>query len=212
MDYGISSRDYLNRAVLRLSEKSPESLFYAAFELRCGVEQRMRTYLTAWKHVSKSKKKGWQIAKLSRNIEQVFKDGDKYVELQIGDETDSDEFLSYFYTPVSKQLKERTEKLGKYLHSITTRDTKHSNWHESLREEVALGCSELAIANLGRLLGPPILEKSTNNFELSVEVLSESENERLNQALNCIGRKLGIQVRIYDEIPLHLLNPKPESQ
>jgi hypothetical protein len=54
MGYGIHSRSYLKRARQRLDEGYPESLFYAAFELRCGVESRMKEYLDAQDHISES--------------------------------------------------------------------------------------------------------------------------------------------------------------
>jgi hypothetical protein len=47
MPYGIHARDYLTRARLRLDEQSPAGLFYAAFELRCGIESRLRQYIEA---------------------------------------------------------------------------------------------------------------------------------------------------------------------
>jgi hypothetical protein len=46
-DYGISSRDYLARARGELVSGRPERLFYAAFELRAGIEQRLHEYLEA---------------------------------------------------------------------------------------------------------------------------------------------------------------------
>ena len=46
--YKITSRDYLSRARICLDEGSNRFLFYAAFELRCGIEARMREYLEVW--------------------------------------------------------------------------------------------------------------------------------------------------------------------
>ncbi len=71
MDYKISSRDYLKRAKKRLDEGSLESLFYASFELRCGVEARMQEYLAAQKDVSKKKKHGWKIPKSAKSLENI---------------------------------------------------------------------------------------------------------------------------------------------
>jgi hypothetical protein len=79
MSYGISSRDYLQRAMTRIAEGSSEVLFYAAFELRCGIEARMQEYLHAWDHVSKKKRNGWRIAELGRNIERAFRARDTFV-------------------------------------------------------------------------------------------------------------------------------------
>ncbi len=56
-DYLVNSRNYLLRARKRLDEKTPASLFYAAFELRCGVESRMQEYLDAQDHISQRRKR-----------------------------------------------------------------------------------------------------------------------------------------------------------
>ena len=77
MSYGVSSRSYFRRAEKLLGDSTPESLFYAAFELRCGIEARMQQYLEAQKQISAKKRNGWQIAKLAKNIERIFRTGDK---------------------------------------------------------------------------------------------------------------------------------------
>ena len=56
MDYRIHSRDYLQRARKRLDSGTPDALFHAAFELRCGIEARMQQYLEAQEHISESLK------------------------------------------------------------------------------------------------------------------------------------------------------------
>ena len=60
ISYGMTARHYLERARARLDENTSEGLFCAAFELRCGVESRMREYLRAQEAVSEGKKNGWQ--------------------------------------------------------------------------------------------------------------------------------------------------------
>ncbi len=53
MKYGTHSRGYLARARQRLDEGSFESLFYAAFELRCGIEARLQQYEEALVNITK---------------------------------------------------------------------------------------------------------------------------------------------------------------
>ncbi|MGI2856448.1 hypothetical protein ACRTDR_20040 [Shewanella algae] len=55
MSYGVSSKDYLSRAKELIAEDRIESLFYAAFEIRCGIEARMNEYLEVQKHISNKK-------------------------------------------------------------------------------------------------------------------------------------------------------------
>jgi len=45
MNYKIGTRDFLFRARMRLDENNPESLLYAALELRLGIEARLQTYM-----------------------------------------------------------------------------------------------------------------------------------------------------------------------
>jgi hypothetical protein len=57
--------------------------FYAAFELRCGIEARMRQYLRAREDVSDKKAKGWQLNRLARDIEAAFRTGNKFIRMGI---------------------------------------------------------------------------------------------------------------------------------
>ncbi len=70
--YEISSRDYLRRARECVREDSVSSLFYAALEVRSGIEARMQEYLEVWDHIAKKKKRGWRIVDLGRNVENSF--------------------------------------------------------------------------------------------------------------------------------------------
>ena len=61
MGYGVHSESYLERARKRLDEGTLEGLFYAALELRCGVEARLHQYLEAYKRIALKKKRKWRI-------------------------------------------------------------------------------------------------------------------------------------------------------
>src|SRR2546423_632457 len=117
MDYGIGSRDYLSRAKSRLAEGGKESLFYAAFELRCGIEARLQAYLHASEQISEKKKRGWRVADLARNLEKAFKLGDRIVRCAVHDK-DSMLLICFYFTPVTSQLKKAAEKLGNHLHCM----------------------------------------------------------------------------------------------
>jgi hypothetical protein len=85
--YDVTSRGYLERADVRLAEGTAQALFYAALELRSGIAARMQQYLQARDEVSKRKKQGWRVANLAKDIEQVFRTGDKVVEFSINEES-----------------------------------------------------------------------------------------------------------------------------
>jgi hypothetical protein len=116
MTYGITSRDYLARAKRCLANNDHESLFYAAFELRCGVEARMQDYLDVQEHISKKKRQVWQVAKLARNIEDVFRLGEKGAVLRVRDRATRRLLFEARYTPVKRSLRDMAEKLGNELH------------------------------------------------------------------------------------------------
>ena len=132
--YNISARDYLSRALVLLETTEPHSLFYAAFELRCGIEARMKEYLAEWEHISKKNKNGWAISKLHRDLEKEFKLGDKVVRWAVHDKS-SDVLTAVFYhTPVTNKLKCEGEKLGNFLHSAKIFRGSQDDWWGEFRK------------------------------------------------------------------------------
>ena len=77
MIYSVTSHAYLERMKARMNEGTDEALFYAALELRCGVEARMREYVEAIDGIPESEKKQWHVAKLGRSLETAYRTGDK---------------------------------------------------------------------------------------------------------------------------------------
>ena len=143
MDYGISSRDYLDRAKDCLANDEPRALFYAAFEIRCGVEARMQEYLEVQRHISKKKRQGWQVAKLARNIEDAFRLGEKDAVIRVRDPESSEVLFEARYTPVRKSLQNKAEKLGNFLHSVKKHLPSDSPFWGELRKELEIAVAEL---------------------------------------------------------------------
>ena len=169
MDYEISSRDYLQRARLRLDEGTLDSLFYAALELRSGIEARMSTYLEGQKFVSKKLKKGWQIAKLAKGLEKAFQNNEKIVRMRFFKPEGTSPIYTLFYTPITPKLKKQGEKLGNYLHSMKKfKKSSDPSW-EKLRLELESIFTELKKVNYGTLLGPPMMHKRTQRIEFKGE-------------------------------------------
>lgn len=114
--YGTHARDYLARARTRLDESVPEALFYAALELRCGIESRLQQYLDAQRGNKKRMKQGWQIAKLAKNLERYFKAGDKVIWIVMR-ERKGPPFYVLMYTPVTRDLQNLGERIGGFMHA-----------------------------------------------------------------------------------------------
>jgi hypothetical protein len=170
LSYGNSARHYLTRARQRLRESKPESLFYAAFELRCGIESRMEEYLAAWEHISESKKRGWQIANIARDVEQTFKTGNDVVRCSMLDRVSRRPMIIFYYTPVSPEAQKAAERLDHYLHSLKShKDSSDVFWQE-LRAELDVAAHLLEMATIGTLLGPP-LTKDGQKTDVKVELI-----------------------------------------
>lgn len=199
MAYAISSRDYLRRAEERLEEGTPPALFYAALELRCGVEARMKEYLDVWDHISKKKKKGWRIAELGSNLEQAFRLGSRVVRWAVSDRGTNELIVCLYHTPVLQTLQGRAQRFGDYLHSQKKFRPDNDLWWSTLRNELGEARTELEFANTGTLLGPPLLKKSTGKVDMKLEILP---GEDPRQAASLVaGREVLIDVSYPRTLP-----------
>jgi len=168
-EYGTSAKDYLQRAEDRLLEKTPEAMFYAALELRCGIERRMKQYLDAQSHIAKAKKRGWEIAKLAKGIEEAFSSGDQIVEFAILDKPNGPPLAIFLYTPVTKRLQKLGQQFGNYLHPTVLSTDRDTRWWADFQNKLVEATYFLKMATLGELLGAPLLHKKTNRIHMSGE-------------------------------------------
>lgn len=207
MSYGISSRDYLARAVIRIAETAPESLFYAAFELRCGIESRMQEYLDAWDHVTKKMKQGWRISELGRSIERSFRSGNTIIRWAIHDDLGDRPIVVFYHTPVTKYLRTRGEKLGNYLHSMKQFRSLDDHWWTELRAELNEIVEALRVANMGTLLGPPLMKHGSRRVHMTMEVPPGRNPDALVESMSK-GQNYIIEVKNLSSLP----NPiEPEA-
>jgi hypothetical protein len=167
MRYGFAARDHLIRAQDCLSQEDPKFLFYAAFELRCAVESRMREYLEAWDHVSKKQKNGWEIAKLGSATEKAFRT-DKYQRWKIFDPDTHATLMVLYYTPVTKELQNNAKLLGDYLHSQKRSIPPESPWWAKFRSLLDEMVEQVDIATTGTLLGPAMLRDGKIDMNTSL--------------------------------------------
>ncbi|MGB2517621.1 hypothetical protein [Shewanella algae] len=169
MSYGITSRYYLQRAKTLRAKNDIASLFYAAFEVRCGVEVRMKEYLDAQQHISDKKKRGWKIAELARNIEDAFRLGEKKAIIQIVDATTQVPILFVSYTPVRNKAYKVAQKLGNIMHCAKQYYSDDNPHWDYVRGLVDDGIAELEFSTSGNLLGPPIKHPKTGEVQMFLE-------------------------------------------
>ncbi len=199
--YKTTSRDFLYRARQRLDEETFETLFYAAFELRCGIEARLQEYLSVQDKISEKKKKGWRIAQLASNIEQVFNIGDKIARIAIHNRDDSTILHEFYYTPVNSKLRKMGERLGDYMHVSKVWRFSEGSWWSDTRTFLEEVHSELKKANVGTMLGVPLREPGTNQIRFVTEQVNSNIAEDVLVKIPDIGSKLMIHVSYLDDIP-----------
>lgn len=200
MIYNITSIDYLERAREQLDKSSSAFLFYAAFELRCGIERRMQEYLDAWDHISEKAKQGWQIAKLAKNIEKAFKVGDKVVEVVIKNSETEPPLYVFYYTPVSLKLRKMGKKLGDLMHAMKKFMPESDRWWENTRNHLEQVYVELKKANRGILLGPPLINKKTGHMNMITMIKREGGTEVIKNSAP-VGKIILYKVRYLEDIP-----------
>ncbi|MBI4297294.1 MAG: hypothetical protein HY676_02045 [Chloroflexi bacterium] len=200
MLYEIDSSDYLKRARERLDEGTPEALFYAAFELRAGIENRLRQYQEALARASRKAQKDYRIERLSKRLERAFKTGEKVVKVSVYTEDDGKLISTLYYTPVRRSLRKRAEKLGEYLHGMQKHRPENDLWWKSTREFLEGTYAELLEANRGKLIGPPMVNLERRTANMQVEIV-DTENPFGEEMKTLVGRRIVVQLDYIDKHP-----------
>lgn len=152
MDSPVSSISYLSRAKSLRDSEDKAQLIYAALELRCGVEAKLKEIATAAPNISKNKSKQWEIPKLSKTIDGAFNLGDSFQIIHLKMENGTE--CSFLYAPVNKRLQEIAMKCGDYLHAIPNRRIQDIEFWSKLRKMLEEGCSLLELACNSEILCP----------------------------------------------------------
>jgi len=191
-DYQCGSRDYLKRARQLLDDGNLESLFYAALELRSGIEARLREYLEVAEDISEKRKQGWRIVKLGKDIEKAFKLGDKIVQLIFY--ADGGKTASIYHTPVRLKLRKQAQQLGDYLHAMKKYRKQDDPWWKSFKSLLDETYNGLDFATKGTLLGPLVVRpdgKSVKiHHELKIDSLADEMMLGMGQSKNNIKMDL----------------------
>lgn len=196
MDYKTATHDYLKRARQQLDNKSCAGLFYAAFELRCGIETRMYRYLEARENITKLKRKGWKVATMAAQIEGTFNTVGKICVVTLISQKDKFPVTELRFIPISKELKTMAGKLGVYLHAQDSYRNPEDSWWEKTRNFLESVYKELTFISSGTLMGAPLLNPTNNSFHLEIELPREKKEklELLNDSFqNMIELKVKVQ-------------------
>ena len=161
----------------------------------------MQEYLDAQDHISKQKKKGWQIAKLGHNIERAFSLGDKIAEISVRDKGSGGLIIRAFYTPVTKALRQKAEGLNAYMHAQRQHHPLNTSWWEIFRTRLESVYTDLAIANRGTLLGPPLWNPKTRQMQMPMEILHDEDTNYKKLVSIKKGTELIIKVDYRETLP-----------
>lgn len=193
MSYSVASSNYLERMNSQLSMGTRASLIYAAFELRCGVEARLREYIETIDHIPKAQKKDWAVVKLSRSIESAYRTGDKIMIFTITFPEDGAQ-LQMTYTPVSKRLQDIANRVGDYLHAIKPEYIEDPGWWQQLRDLLTEACPLLKLANSGELVGLPLIHRPTKRMNMHALFVGEDpRREMLSRFTQGAAHKVRIE-------------------
>jgi hypothetical protein len=198
MVYHTSSYDYLERARERFAEESHQALFYAALELRCGIEQRIREYSSVQKQISRKIQNGWRITHLGRDLNKVFKARNMVIELTIIDETKGDPIIILYYTPVTPGLQNICKKLENYLHAMEESQPDESDWWQDFKWLLKRGIKGLESATKGNLMGVPLINPKTNELTMHTQF---ERNDSLFEKLSAVlkeTQQMNFKVRYLD--------------
>lgn len=196
MVYEVRATDYLARAKALLDSCDESALFYAAFELRCGIEARLKEYFDAQAETTQKRRAGWQIDKLAKQVESVFELGsNRGYRMTVFDAATNACISSVMYTPVTPQLQKLGERLGDYLHSQNTSRIKEQIFWSKLKQLLALTTEELTFACSGTLKAPPLVHPKNPGERF---FCIEGDQRTLFPA----GKKIGWHYEIFEVEPL----------
>ncbi len=173
MTYSVASHAHLDRLKRRMDEGAEEALFYAALELRFGVEARMREYVETIDGIPESEKKQWHVAKLGRSLENAYRTGDKVMIFVFAFPEDGSQ-MQLTYTPVMARLQKIVEQLGDYMHAAKPARAAEPGWIDNLRGLLNEAYPLLLLATSGELVGLPLVNEDTGKLKVNA-VLTQGD-------------------------------------
>ena len=152
MNSPVSAISYLARAKELTKSQDKANLIYAALELRCGVEARLKEHALVAVGVTKRQTNHYEIPKLSKTIENAFGLGDAFLIIFL--QMEDGRRCQFLYTPVNSQLKNIAMRLGTYLHSVPHERSADPDFWSELKAMLVEGCGLLELACRSELLRP----------------------------------------------------------
>jgi len=186
--YTADSDSYLARAKSCLEKSEAAFRFYAAFELRCYVEQRQHELLLAQERYRRSLPKKFELAKQHRELNRIFGRN----EIQSITSTFADGWtIEFRYVPVSSFLKRRAQRLDQFRHALSEDmdDSMLGEFHGFLTSTTKMA-DECASGNM---LSPALMSKEGVIGDIQVKLGSEDPVEMKRRFV--AGTQVNLSVR-----------------
>ena len=203
-EYDIGSAGYLDRAAARLREGMPESLFYAALELRCYVEARQDEYLATQTDYVKSVPPAWKIGKQWKALEGVMK-GPQIQHLHF---TYDDGFqFDAHYVPVTSKLRNAAERLSNLIHAQQSYRSPDDQWWQVTRSDVVATFREAWVCAQGRLLSPALISEHRPIGSISFAFRKDSPDDMAIYEAMAANGVVTVQVNYLEAPPSSWISP-----
>lgn len=201
--YGSGVYAYLARARRQLDAGEHDALFYAALELRCGIESRIRQYLEARHEMSKHKKKNaWKLTESERELAKVFRVGRTVVELILTTPAIAGE-VRLFHTPIGPELAKAGSQLDDLRHSAKTDRDYVDPWWLTTRKRLEDTFTALELASCGTLLAPPTIPRDGRTFHMNAFYHNSNPMRITIESFARLprGTRTNMSVRYHETIP-----------
>ena len=161
----------------------------------------MKEYLSVQDHISRAKKKDWEVAKLGESIQTAFKTGDKVAKFSVRHRETNEVLSILLYTPVTQKLQTMAKRLGKYLHSPAPDDQLSEQWWSDFRVVLESTWREFKKATSGQLLGVPLIHKQTRELKMTVQFEHDEDTKACLQRIRVAGDQVILKVEYLEELP-----------
>lgn len=185
---------------IQLDRQSYEGLFYAAFELRCGIEARIKEYIEGHSHIPTKRKKEWRLSNLNKTILKYFGDTDRVTQVVIHLPKPPLEKVVYYYTPVTPELIGIGQKLGDLLHVQAQNHSPEDEFWKTTKDMLENAYKLLEISNKGTLMGPPLGNKKRKSAMMVLRSSSDEETESLKKIMQK-GNQFTAEIKHLNEFP-----------
>lgn len=199
VSYPTRAVAFAERAGRLIASEDPADWFYAALEVRLGVEARLQAYISAARVTDSSIKAGWEIGTLAKGLERAFKaKGTRIVEMLYKQEHQEAPFVSLRFVPIPPTLVSASKRLGDYLHYREDRTPYSPKWWKDFREHVRDAQILLLASAQGDLLGPPLWKPEDGQVKLQLEFHKDDNRVSLLESLFKSREALEVSVTYID--------------